>query len=65
MKSGSLLLFLNDRYYFLWRDRERISCELDIIKSLNALLLLIITVLLGRYYYYPYFSVEEIKAQRG
>lgn len=64
MKSGSLLLFLNDRYYFLWRDGERISCELG-IKSLNALLFLIITMLLGRCYYYSYFSVEEMKAQRG
>lgn len=64
MKSDFFLLFLNDRYYFFWRDGERISCELGIVKYLNALLFLIITMLLGKYYYYPYFSVD-MKVQRG
>lgn len=49
---------------FFWRDGERISCELGIVKYLNALLFLIITMLLGKYYYYPYFSVD-MKVQRG
>lgn len=36
MKSGSFLLFFNDRYYFVWRDGENISYELDIVQYLNA-----------------------------
>lgn len=59
MKSGSFLLFFNDRYYFLWKDKERISCEPGIVKHLNALLLLIITTWLGRYYYYPYLELKK------
>lgn len=59
MKSGFLLLFFNDRYYFLWRDKEGISCELGTVKHLNALLLLIITTRLDRYYYYPYLELKK------
>lgn len=63
MKSGSFLLFFNDRYYFVWRDGENISYELDIVQYLNAVLFLITTTLLGRYYS-SYVRVEEMKAQR-